>query len=637
MSKKFNRAMHFDFHTMPNIENLFGNFNAEQFAEKLKENHVEYINFTARCNIGFSYYNTKVGKKYPGLTRDVLKEVLDSCHARGIGVTAYINAGLNHEGMAEHADWCRMDKNGVVYKQNKTDNFFRFCCYNSGFGERLIEEIKEIAAYDVDGIFCDCMKDAECYCTKCVEKMKAEGVDMTNSAEVMEFQHETKMAIAERIKKEALKVAKRNIKFFFNSVPWKEYLDTHAEIECLTNSPVWGYDYFYAVAPYARTRFNDLVYMSGRFQNCWGDFGGIKPLASMQNDLYDAMMNGFGISFGDHLHPIDGLENEVIERVGKVFAEKILYEPFDRNAVAVCDIAVLAEEESYTADPYLQGICKMLSELKMPYNIYNEYGKWDDVKLLIVPKNMPLSENMKNKLLNFHSEGGKIIFLGDAVITAKLTGLLNYAEIIGRDESDNAYFTYGEKGMRWATYCPSMLIKNISGRELSRYVDKIFNFDFDGRHAYFYRPQGNESEYSAAIVGDNGTACICFDLSLAYKQSFLVEQKKLFKDIVDILYSNRLIRADDLPAYATVAITENELNRIVHVKADFPETKMCRGIIEDHVYLKSSIISVKGEYEVFVLPELKKIERVIKNGRTEFETGDFSGYRAFSLRQRTNK
>ena len=630
--EKFRRAMHFDFHTMPNIEGLFRNFDAVAFAKKLKENHVEYINFTARCNIGFSYYDTKVGKKYPGLKRDMLKEVLTACHAQGIGVTAYLNAGLNHEGMAEHPSWCRMDKNGVIYKQDKTDNFFRMCCYNSGYGERLIEEIKEIAAYDVDGIFCDCMKDAECYCSKCIEKMQSEGVDITDSAQVLDFQYRTKMSVVEKIKETALKVAGREIKFFFNSAPWREHLHTHAEVECLTNSPTWGYDYFYAAGPYARTRFDDLVYMSGRFQICWGDFGGIKPLVSMQNDLYEAMMNGYGISFGDHLHPVDGLEDEVIERVGKVFAEKMLYEPFDKDAKAVCDTAVLAEKDAFRADPYLQGICKMLCELKMPYNIYNEFGAFEECKLLIVPKAIEISENLKDKLLRFHKNGGKIIFLGSAVDVGESLGLLNYLEGIEKDESDNAYFTYGNNGMRWAAYCPSRLLKNKCGKEISRYVSKVFDMTFDGRHCYFYRPQGNVSTYSAAVIGNN-TACVAFDLSMAYRQSFLVEQKLLFKEIVDTLHPERLIVTEGMPSYATVAVTENELNRIVHVKATYPEMKMGRGIVEDHTYMPSATVSVEGEYDVFVLPTMERINGVKSNGRTSFETGEILGYKAFALKK----
>lgn len=67
VGKPLTRAMHFDCHTCPGVENPFSNFDAEAFAAQLAEMHVEYINFTARCNMGFSYYNTAVGKKYPRL------------------------------------------------------------------------------------------------------------------------------------------------------------------------------------------------------------------------------------------------------------------------------------------------------------------------------------------------------------------------------------------------------------------------------------------------------------------------------------------------------------------------------------------------------------------------------------------
>ena len=629
--KKFRRAMHFDFHTMPNIDGLFSNFNADEFAKKLKENHVEYINFTARCNIGFSYYNTKVGKKYPGLERDVLKETLDACHKQGIGVTAYINAGLNHEYMADHQDACRMNKNGVIYGQDKTDNFFRVNCYNSSYGQHLLDEIREIASYDVDGIFCDCIKDFECYCPKCVEKMKEQGVDFNDKAQALKFQAKVREDLIVKIKEVVEKTAKKPIKLYLNCAPWREGVHTHNELECLTNSQHWGYDYFYAVAPYGRTRFEDRVYMSARFQNCWGDFGGIKTLASMQNDLYDAMMNCYALSFGDHLHPVDGLEDEVIERIGKVFEEKMLYEQFDENAEYVCETAVLAERDSMKADPYLQGVCRMLSELKIPYNIYNEFYEWKNIKVMVIARAIELTENLKTKLLDFNKKGGKLIFLGSAIDTGKQLGLLDYVELLGEDTNDNAYLTYGEKGMRWAVYKPSRIIKNISGKEVCKYVSNVFNMDYDGRHCYFYRPQGEITDKSAVVIGDNGTACVCFDMSLAYKECCLKEHKDIFGQILSEFNPNHFIKASGMPATARIAVTENENNVIVHVKSTFAEVRLGRGIIEDHVYMKNSTVSIKGEYVVRTLPDLSVVESTIIAGRTVFETGNVEGYKAFSL------
>ena len=157
---KFRHAVHFDFHTSPGIENILENFDAEKFADQLAAAHVEYINMAARCNMGFSCYNTKVGKKYPGLgDRDPLKEILDACHKRGIGVTAYFNIGLNHEMAADNPGWLKIRKNGVIHEENKFNNFFRIMCYNSPYREHFLEQIREVCEYDIDGIFCDCSQE----------------------------------------------------------------------------------------------------------------------------------------------------------------------------------------------------------------------------------------------------------------------------------------------------------------------------------------------------------------------------------------------------------------------------------------------------------------------------------------------
>ena len=58
IGKKFRRALHFDFHTSPGVDNILGNFDAEKFAEQLNTAHIEYINVAARCNMGYSYYKT---------------------------------------------------------------------------------------------------------------------------------------------------------------------------------------------------------------------------------------------------------------------------------------------------------------------------------------------------------------------------------------------------------------------------------------------------------------------------------------------------------------------------------------------------------------------------------------------------
>lgn len=114
--RKFHRAVHFDFHNMPGIQDLGRDFDAAAFAQRLADAHVDYINFFTQCNRGYAYYPTKVGIPYPGLQRDIFGEVLRECHARGIGVTAYINIGLMHEQQRRNPHWNHVDKEGRIHR-----------------------------------------------------------------------------------------------------------------------------------------------------------------------------------------------------------------------------------------------------------------------------------------------------------------------------------------------------------------------------------------------------------------------------------------------------------------------------------------------------------------------------------------
>ena len=48
MLKPMTRAVHFDFHTMPGIDDFCENFNAEEFAQQMKDANVDYVNVFAR-------------------------------------------------------------------------------------------------------------------------------------------------------------------------------------------------------------------------------------------------------------------------------------------------------------------------------------------------------------------------------------------------------------------------------------------------------------------------------------------------------------------------------------------------------------------------------------------------------------
>lgn len=626
--KQYTRAMHFDFHTMPGIENLLSKFDAEAFAKQLHRAHVEFINFPARCNIGFSYYNTSVGIKYPGLERDILGEVVTACHKYGIGVAAYINGGLDHEIAADHPELCRVDRNGRVCGDNTHDNFFRTMCHNTAYHEHLLTEIKEILAYGVDGLFVDCMVARECYCPACMEKMRERQIDTNDALAVLAYQQQRVLEMYGEIKA----LIKDDIYFYINSNVAIPGIHTHAEVECLPSSKLWGSDFFYPASSFHRTHFKKRVYMTGRFQDCWGDFGGLKTVESMQNDLYDAMLSGYDFTISDHLHPVYGLFEEIAERVEKVFEEKIKYEPYTKNSEYISEIGVLVGEGDYNAPDYLKGLARMLCELKLPYSTYTQNDDFSREKLIILPRKLALNDQGKRAIKDFAENGGKLLFCGSALDIAQELGLDSEIELCGEDKMDNAYFKLPESDFPWAMYTPSRLIKNKGGRELARYVEGVFNFVYDGRQSYFYRPQGEVTEYSAAVCGKTA-AYICYDAFDAYASNFLKENKLLVKAAIDELLPKKMIECNGLPSSSIASITQNSQGAVLHIKTTHPDIRNGRGIVEDHSFVASAEISLSGSFRVFELPQNTEIEVTQNNGRTEFVSENILGYRAYWLKK----
>lgn len=103
-----------------------------------------------RCNIGFSYYDTKIGYRYPGMNSDMLKESIEAFHEQNIKVTAYLNGGLHHELLLHKLEFAKVNRDGSRTQGDPvTNNFFRSPCFNTGWREYLFSEIKEILAYHI--------------------------------------------------------------------------------------------------------------------------------------------------------------------------------------------------------------------------------------------------------------------------------------------------------------------------------------------------------------------------------------------------------------------------------------------------------------------------------------------------------
>src|SRR4051812_4416453 len=106
MSLRF-RQIHMDFHTSERIAGVGAAFDAQAFADTLARAHVDSVTCFARCHHGWIYYDTAAHpeRRHPHLERDLLREQIEACHARGIRVPIYTTVQWDHHTAGGHPEW----------------------------------------------------------------------------------------------------------------------------------------------------------------------------------------------------------------------------------------------------------------------------------------------------------------------------------------------------------------------------------------------------------------------------------------------------------------------------------------------------------------------------------------------------
>ena len=618
------RAVHLDFHTMPGIEDFGESINANELANQMAYANVSYVNVVARCNIGYSYYPTRVGESYPTMKGNICADIVKALKEKGIGVTLYLNGGLNHMLMVKNPAIMKIDKNGRAYTNpDENMNFFRSVCFNSEYREHLLEEIKELLEMEPDGIFVDCMIPRSCYCPRCIEKMRSEGIDISDENEVYTYSvkliKEVMMQIREIVLKEK--------RLFLNSFPFDDIHEmvSHSELECLpTDSGEWGYDFISAMAPYQRMFTNDRVYMTGCFVGGWGDFGGKKTKAAIENDVYDALLYGYSPSIGDHMHPRDGINKRLYSEIGEIYSYVKKLEKWTENSTPICDTAILRNKCTNgsiqsSVSSSAKGAARMLSELKICFDIINEDMDFDKYKLLVLPDEIEITDKLYKKLSKFK---GSILSSGHSYRNG---GVWDYFDAF-EDENTDGYYEFN--GEVFGQY--SLAVKMKSDYFFAEYIEPYFRKEFDGIHAYFYNPPYKCHGYSA-VVFNNTKAHIGFNVFEAYLDFGAIYLKNLVKSVIERLLPDPLIKSDSLPAFARTTLMRGKEGDILHIKTTAPEHRGEKGVIEEHLSLPSGRkIEIKGGYKkAYLLPDMKEFNVETFDGYTSLILPEVTGYSPF--------
>lgn len=636
-----NRWFHIDFHNMPGINNFCENFDAKKLALTLKKALVTRVNLFAQCNIGYAYYDTEIGIPYPRMKCDMFGESLKACHEENIDVVAYINVGINHELAMNRPEFCRVNEKGQIIEDDKMNNFCRTMCYNNeGYIEYTKQIINELLKYDIDGMFLDCAFVKPCYCSTCKKEMLSRGIDINNESEVYQFAQEKAVKYS-KIMKELLP---DGLSMYVNCMPYDKMqgIDTHIEVESLPGG--WGYDYFPGLVSYARNLYDDVVYMTGRFQKMWADFGGYRSTASLEFDAYDSLVYCCGFSVGDHMHPDGSLDDKLYDDITNIYKKLQKYEKWTNGTKYIKEIAILRNHSTTKQNlltPSLRGITRMLGELKYNFDVINETMDFSPYSLIIMADEFVVDDETKDKLNEFTKNGGALLSTGYSGVNKeeKVFSLPQYNYLTyerdeeGFEDGWASYYRPIGESRDYSEYCPGILMKNSSGTTLAEHVPAYFPWHYDGLHGYVYIPPKKSVGYCSAAIKDK-CAHISFPIFRSYYMYSYPEHRKLVSSIIKMLISDSLIKSDDLPVTSRASVTGCDNYKLLHVKTTYPENKGLAPVVDEHIVLPAGRkVSVRGLYnQVVKLPEEEAIQFKLKDGYTEITLPEICGYDMFLLK-----
>ncbi|GAA3403928.1 alpha-amylase family protein [Paenibacillus hodogayensis] len=628
------RAVHLDFHTLPDIPDFGCNFDAVRFARTLKDARVEYITAFAKCNIGFAYYPTSVGIMHPHLKFDMFGQIVEECAKLGIGVTAYLSAGLDHEAARAHREWTVVNKDGQVVYGDRTANFFRNMCFHSGYRDYLLAMIREIAErYPVEGFFLDSTVVRPCYGNECLEGVRARGLNPLDDADVQAFARDTLLDFG----REAKRIVGPDKFLYLNGLPTSdmEGLRTHIEIECLPSG--WSYDFFPAQVAYARNLGQQTVYMTGRFNVNWGDFGGLKSKVSLLNDCWDAISNGVPTSIGDHMHPRDGLDPTVYGVIGEIYKELELLEPWTDDARAEADIGILTWQGGQIGDAH-NGAVRMLGELHYTYDIVDERHDLSRFKVLLLPDRTRITPVLAAKLSAYLAAGGGIISSGYSGLNEEGTAFaLNEWNMVyeGEDPWNSSYFRMkepegaGMPDMLCGMYKQGIWLQAGEGaRAVADYYQPYFDRRWNGFHGTFYTPP---DKYAGrpAVARSGRIFQFCFRVFAAYMDYAPNVHKQMVSYCLKQLLPDPLVQSEGIPTTARVTVTAKASMSIVHVKLTHPEPRGAYNVIEDRQTLAGAVVHLRGGDDVvavYTAPDRQPLAFTRNNGSIRIPLPVIDGY-----------
>ncbi|MCD9022102.1 alpha-amylase family protein [Cohnella silvisoli] len=626
------RQIHLDFHTSEMIKDIGKRFSKSQFQEMLKAGHVDSITIFAKCHHGWAYFPSETNEMHPHLDFDLLGAQIEAAHEIGVKTPVYLSVGFDEKLARHHPEWLMRDENDQTnwVKGFMTAGWHQFCL-NSPYLDLMVSQVEEaVRKYDGDGIFLDIVGVRTCYCHTCVADLRAEGKDPRNKSDVV-AQGERIYANYTRRIKEAVHAIKPDMPIFHNAGHISQgrrdlaAMNSHLELESLPTGG-WGYDHFPLSARYAQLLGMDFLGMTGKFHTFWGEFGGYKHPNALRYETALSLANGARCSIGDQLHPEGLMDRGTYELIGAAYSEVEQKEAWITDTVNIADVALLTAEAAGvgSADSSMftgradAGAVRMLLEGKFLFDVVDLDVDFKAYKVLVLPDQIVISDQLKAKLDDFFNQGGKVLATGKSGLDP--TGNEFVINLGVKRIMENPYqpdyfrpaFSLANLGdSSFIMYAKGQKVALNGGTEIGRREDPYFNRDVFTFCSHQHTPSSMNDGGPGMVESDKGIY-IAWNLFEDYAVKGSLSLKETAVYALNRLLPDKTLTTN-LPAQGIVTLQEQQAQgRIVNHLLYASPVKRGENveIIEDilPVYdISVSIIVQDMAKQVYLAPQMTPI------------------------------
>lgn len=496
------RQIHLDFHTNETIPAIGSAFDADAFARAFKEAHVDSVTVFSKCHHGISYHPTEVGKMHPHLEFDLLRAQIDALHGVGINAPIYLTATWDELAAFEHPEWRTVSPDGTLplfRPEHGNGAGWAFLDFSTPYLDYLCKQTEEVVQRypDADGIFMDISFQLPSISSFAKIKMDEMGLDWSNEKDRDVFTAKSIVNYFGRVR-DAVHKHNPKMPLYFNSphMPWelrRHYKDfySHVELESLPTAG-WGYEHFPLSARFVDTLGEPFLGMTGKFHIHWGEVGGYKVPDALLYECGAMLAHGACCSIGDHLHPtgrIDHTSMDIIRPAYKWVAEREDWAKDTKNRAQVAMLPTEAAslpsfagrpQHSCNAD---EGASRVLLETKMAFDVVDMESDLSGYKLLILPDDVVVGDDLKTKVEAFVAGGGKVLLTGKSGIDPENGFVFDVgATWEGTSENSDGDYVLPAKECRASfvndplfMYAPAEHIRTTDGTSLGDVYEPYFN------------------------------------------------------------------------------------------------------------------------------------------------------------------